>query len=96
MKRKLIDIIKKYYPIELEVQYKSLPIKFLVKENKEHFIAVEFFKISELFVIYLFRSENFNNDTELMEDFNNRDIAFQIEDLNTLNIVLNANNLVSK
>ena len=90
----IIDTIKRFYPIEVKVQYKDLPIMFLAKENKEHFIAVEFFKNSELFMIYLFRSENFNNTTELMEDFNSRDIAFQIEDLNVLKDVLNANSLV--
>lgn len=90
----IIDTIKNYYPIKMEIEYKNLPLKFFAKENKQHFLAVEFFKISELYAIYLFRSDNIENATEFIEDFNNRDIAFQIEDLKTLETILNANSLV--
>lgn len=90
----IIDTIKNYYPIEMEIEYKNLPLKFFSKENKQHFLAVEFLKISELYANYLFCSDNIENATEFIEDFNNRDIAFQIEDLKTLETILNANSLV--
>lgn len=90
----IINTIKNYYPIEMEIEYKNLHLKFFAKENKEHFLAVEFFKISELYVVYLFRSDNIENATEFIADFNNRDVAFQIVDLKTLETILNANSLV--
>lgn len=90
----IINTIKNYYPIEMEIEYKNLPLKFFAKENKQHFLAVEFFKNSELYAIYLFRSDNIENATEFIEDFNNRDVAFQIGDLKTLETILNANSLV--
>lgn len=33
----IINTIKNYYPIEMEIEYKNLPLKFFAKENIQLF-----------------------------------------------------------
>ena len=47
------------------------------------------------FMIYLFKSSNLNDPSKFINDFNENDIAFIIESLQTLEIILNSNSLES-
>ena len=90
----IIATIKRFYPIEVKVEHGKLPLKFYKKENEEHFLAFELIRNTDMCAIYLFKSENLNDTDKFFSDFNN-DIAFQIEDLETLKIILEANSLIS-
>ena len=92
--KRVFDLIKNYYPIEVKVEHGKLPLKFYKKENEEHFLAFELIRNTDMCAIYLFKSENLNDTDKFFSDFNN-DIAFQIEDLETLKIILEANSLIS-
>jgi len=85
-KKTLIYTIKNDYPIEMEIEYKNLSIKFFAKENKQHlFNCWIFLKLRT--VCNLFRSDNIENSTEFIKHFNSRDIAFQIGNLKTLETI---------
>lgn len=89
-----IDTIKKYYPIELKIEYSNIEGTFFRKEKENIFLAYSPTNDSETeFMIYLFQSENEKEPLKFIEDFNERDIAFRIDDIKILEIILNANSL---
>lgn len=47
------------------------------------------------FMIYLFKSSNLNDPSKFINDFNENDIAFRIDNLQTLEVILNSNSLES-
>ncbi len=92
--KKIIDTIKRFYPIEIEIPYSNIQGTFFKKESRNQFLAFNFIHNSETeFVIYLFKSEFDKEPVKFIEDFNQRDIAFNIDDFKTLEIILNANDI---
>ncbi len=89
-----IDSIKKYYPIELQIEYNNIKGTFFRKENENVFLAYEPINDSKTeFIIYFFKSENEKDGNKLIDDFNERDITFRVDDIKILDILLIANSL---
>lgn len=90
-----INIVKKYYPLEIDIEFESKKAKFFRKGN-DKFLAYSIIGNSETnFILYLFRSDNLNNHIDFIKDFNEKEIAFQIDDLKMLDLILDANNNVN-
>lgn len=94
--KSIIDTIKKYYPIELEIEQDNKKAIFYKKENADQFVGIDtIINDNKNFIIYLFKSSNSNDPSKFINDFNENDIAFIIESLQTLEIILNSNSLES-
>ena len=94
--KSIVDIVKKYYPIDVEYisEYWEKG-RFFKKSNENEFLAINFILNSDDFIIYLFKSDNFGNVSKFEIDFELGNIVFKIEDLKTLKTILMANSLIS-
>lgn len=94
--KSIIDTIKKYYPIELTVEQDNKKAVFYKKENINQFLGIDIIiNDTENFIIYFFKSSYSDDHNKLINDFNENDIAFRIDSLQTLEIILNSNSLES-
>ena len=94
--KSIVDIVKKYYPIDVEYISEFWEKgRFFKKSNENEFLAINFILNSDDFIIYLFKSDNFGYILKFENDFELGNIAFKIEDLKTLETILLANSLIS-
>lgn len=94
-KLSIIRTIKEFYQTETDfISPHNSDIKFFRKTKyPNEFLALNFVdnKDDEI-VISLFKSDNFNyNKDKFYEDFDANDIPFKVDNINTLNTILNAN-----
>ena len=86
------NVVKKYFPIELDyVSEFWEDRKFFKKKNENEFLSINYTKNSEDFLIYIFKSDHFGNVSKFEIDFELGSITFTIDDLKTLEIILNSN-----
>ena len=58
--KSIVDIVKKYYPIDVEyISEFWKKGRFFKKSNENEFLAINFILNSDDFIIYLFKSDNF-------------------------------------
>lgn len=94
--KSIIDTIKKYYPMELEIEQDNKKAIFYKIENADQFLGIDIIiNDNRNFMIYLFKSSNLNDPSKFINDFNENDIAFRIDNLQTLEVILNSNSLES-
>ena len=94
--KSIVDIVKKYYPIDVEYISEFWEKgRFFKKSNENEFLAINYILNSDEFIIYLFKSDNFGNISKFELDFELGNIMFKVDNLQTLKIILEANSLIS-
>lgn len=94
--KSIVDIVKKYYPIDVEyISEFWKKGRFFKKSNENEFLAINYILNSDEFIIYLFKSDNFGNISKFELDFELGNIMFKVDNLQTLKIILEANSLIS-
>lgn len=92
--KSIVDIVKKYYPIDVEyISEFWKKGRFFKKSNENEFLAINYILNSDEFIIYLFKSDNFGNISKFELDFELGNIMFKVDNLQTLEIILNANDI---
>ena len=90
--KRVFDLIKYYYPIELDYKDENWKEgKFFKKELENEFLAINYQANKEYFIVYLFKSDHYLNNEKFQYDFDLGSIFFRIDDLQTLKIILEAN-----
>ena len=94
--KSIVDIVKKYYPIDVEYISEFWEKgRFFKKSNENEFLAINYQANKEYFIVYLFKSDHYLNNEKFQYDFDLGSIFFRIDDLQTLKIILEANSLIS-